>query len=70
VLAAPRRLWPRRARGPPPVGLPTRRPISGSVQATIPRLSGSSNRHRERMTPNQQQGQAGPFPCVLGEGGA
>ena len=30
----------------------------------------SSNRHRERMTPNQQQGQAGPFPCVLGEGGA
>ena len=24
----------------------------------------------ERMTPNQQQGQAGPFPCVLGEGDA
>jgi hypothetical protein len=27
-------------------------------------------RHRERMTPDQQQGQAGPFPRVLGEGGA
>jgi hypothetical protein len=59
-----------------PWALPTTRPISGSAQATIPRPAMNLATPASRAPaprardPNQQQGQAGPFPCVLGEGGA